>query len=1051
MTKNCFVSKCAYLLFIMICVSGIAKGQQGQYNTANWRFSNPRPFGFTVLDVDYFDNTNVIAVGSDGGIAKSTDGGLNWKYGVFTFTTSTGLVTKPTFADVHFVTASIAYAVGSSGCLAKTTDGGSTWSLVVNPLYGNQKAINAVWFTSSTVGYIGGTFNTPDSLPKLYVTRNGGSTWDSLSAPPVNGITRIGYINNPNLAPVAYNVDAKAKDIYRIEFINDSTGFVCGSGSPLFPAHPAVNTTTCVPNNTNTTSGAHTAALLWKVTKNGIVDYSLSKERLGYTGVTVATVLCSSRYANITPAAQTYRAMNIINDSTVVLMSFNNNTVVRVNTGKNDSTLNVNVPGRYEKGKYQVLNFPFPPLNATPIPNPQVLLASNPYQMRRNSAGQLFAAAGNGLLWVSSDTGRNWVRYNSLPQGQNYSSSSTWAFDIAPDGKMLSMGSNGVYAMAAAWQNWVTNYNFVAPGGGYAETEFADCNNGIASGSSTIVVTSDGGKTWVDKSRPDFAASFYSINGQAYPNTGKFYVAVSNGVIYKSTDKGTTLDPAYTDVNYQMNDVAGVGNDTVYAVGYSSFSVPTASRKSTFFRSYNSGTTWQTVDISATTTTPAFTAPTLSQMAFPSRLVGYVAGSRNGIYKTTDGGTTWTSINPFPALNQFPTGFPNTAITYTDIQALSDNVVFAVGNMFTSQSVRRVYRTTDGGASWVDITGNIPTISPVGNLNAVLFHDINNGYVVTPGGVLLKTTNGGASWTLDLSPTGTIFNNLAFAPRTVPAGVTMANRKLFVSGFGVASTAGAIMEYGDTTAYNVSMTEALTVTCDNAAQGAVTINAVGGIAPYTYSIDGGAYQPANTFTGLAAGNHVISVKDAFCGNFTKTVTIGVKPHPTVYAGQDVTILQGDYTTLAGSSSLPVQSFTWTPNTGIIGSNTGSLAPLVQPVVTTAYTLTVTATNGCVSADNVNVNVLPDCIKVMDAFTPNGDGLNDRWIVTNNGGTCSKQVHVRVFNRYGNVVYENANYTNNWDGTFSGKAVADGTYYYIVEYTLINGKKVGVKGNVTILR
>lgn len=1051
MTKNCFVSKYAYILCIMLCVSGIAKGQQGQYNTANWRFSNPRPFGFTVLDVDYFDNTNVIAVGSDGGIAKSTNSGMNWTYGVFTFTNSAGLLVKPTFNDVHYVSATVAYAVGTSGCMAKTVDGGNTWSLVVNPLYGNQKSINAVWFTSADVGYIGGTFNTPDSLPKLYVTRNGGTTWDSLAAPAVNGLTRIGYINNPNLAPIAYNVDAKAKDIYSIQFINDSTGYVCGSASPLFPGHPAVNTSTCLPNNTNTTSGAHTAALLWKVTKNGIVDYSLSKERLGYTGVSVNPVLCSSRYSNVTPSAQTYRAMNIVNDSTVVLMSFNNNTVVRVNTGKNDSTLNVNIPGRYEKGKYIVLNFPFPPLNGTPIPNPQVLLASNPYHMVRNSAGQLFAAAGNGNLWVSSDTGRNWVRYNSLPQGQNYSASSTWAFDIAPNGNMLSMGSNGVYAFAGGWQNWTTNYNVVAPAGGYAETEFADCNNGMTSGSSSITVTTDGGKSWIDRGRPDFAASFYNINGQAYPNTGKAYFAVSNGVIYKSTDQAVTLDPAYSDFNYQMNDVAGVGNDTVYAVGYSAFSVPTASRKSTFFRSYNSGNTWQAVDIAVTTTTPAFTAPTISQMAFPSRLIGYVAGSRNAIYKTTDGGTTWTSINPFPALNQFPTGFPNTAITYTDIQALDNNTVFVVGNMFTNASVRRVYRSQDGGASWVDITGNIAAIAPVGNLNGVLFHDVNNGYVVIPGGALLKTNNGGAGWTLDMAPTGMIFNNLAFAPRAVPAGVSMANRKLFISGLGVASTGAAIMEYGDTSKYNVSSTEALTVTCDNTSQGGVVITPVGGVGPYTFSVDGGSYQPSNSFTGLAAGNHTISVKDAFCGLITKTVTIGVKPHPVVYAGADVTILQGDFTSLAGSSTLPVQSFVWTPTTGIVGSNTGSLAPLVQPAATTTYTLTVTATNGCVSSDNVNVNVLPDCIKVLDAFTPNGDGLNDRWIVTNNGGTCARQVHVRVFNRYGNIVYENANYTNNWDGTFSGKAVPDGTYYYIVEYTLINGRKVAVKGNVTILR
>jgi gliding motility-associated-like protein len=86
---------------------------------------------------------------------------------------------------------------------------------------------------------------------------------------------------------------------------------------------------------------------------------------------------------------------------------------------------------------------------------------------------------------------------------------------------------------------------------------------------------------------------------------------------------------------------------------------------------------------------------------------------------------------------------------------------------------------------------------------------------------------------------------------------------------------------------------------------------------------------------------------------------------------------------------------------------------------------------------------------MEAFTPNGDGINDLWLVTT--GACLKQAKVEVFNRYGGAVYQNANYQNNWTGTFNGKPLPDGTYYYIISYQLINGKTVHVKGNVTILR
>ena len=292
------------LVIILLSFISNCAHSQGFYNTTNWRFSNPKKFGFTVIDVNYFDNNNAIAVGI-GGIAKTTDGGTNWTYGPFTFVNPAGFIQQASFSNVHFVNANVAYAVGSFGVMAKSTDAGQSWSLVTTPLFANSKNINAVWFINKDTGYIGGQFNnTPDSLPKLYVTRNGGATWDSIAAPPVNGITRCGYINNVNMPSFLLNVDAKAKDIYRIRFINDSVGYVCGTASPLFPGHPAVNTTTCLPNGTNTSTGAHTAALLWKINKGVITDYSISKERIGYTGITVSPVVCGSRFGNISPAAQ---------------------------------------------------------------------------------------------------------------------------------------------------------------------------------------------------------------------------------------------------------------------------------------------------------------------------------------------------------------------------------------------------------------------------------------------------------------------------------------------------------------------------------------------------------------------------------------------------------------------------------------------------------------------------------------------------------------------------------------------------------------------------
>jgi gliding motility-associated-like protein len=67
-------------------------------------------------------------------------------------------------------------------------------------------------------------------------------------------------------------------------------------------------------------------------------------------------------------------------------------------------------------------------------------------------------------------------------------------------------------------------------------------------------------------------------------------------------------------------------------------------------------------------------------------------------------------------------------------------------------------------------------------------------------------------------------------------------------------------------------------------------------------------------------------------------------------------------------------------------------------------------NNCTSTDDATVVVIPYCVKVMNAFTPNGDGMNDRWLVTQGSG-CTKRISVAVFNRYGQAVYKNDDYQN----------------------------------------
>jgi len=97
--------------------------------------------------------------------------------------------------------------------------------------------------------------------------------------------------------------------------------------------------------------------------------------------------------------------------------------------------------------------------------------------------------------------------------------------------------------------------------------------------------------------------------------------------------------------------------------------------------------------------------------------------------------------------------------------------------------------------------------------------------------------------------------------------------------------------------------------------------------------------------------------------------------------------------------------------------------------------------------NVSLSPVSACeIVIPDAFTPNGDGVNDIWNITALQGYpgCT----VTILNRYGVVVYNSNGYPKAWDGTYNGKALPVGTYYYIID--LKNGRKK-LAGSVTILR
>ena len=141
------------------------------------------------------------------------------------------------------------------------------------------------------------------------------------------------------------------------------------------------------------------------------------------------------------------------------------------------------------------------------------------------------------------------------------------------------------------------------------------------------------------------------------------------------------------------------------------------------------------------------------------------------------------------------------------------------------------------------------------------------------------------------------------------------------------------------------------------------------------------------------------------------------------------------------------TYQWEPPLGLNSPTT--LQPTVLASQTTLYTLTAQSLgNGCTAKASIKVVVL-DLIYVPDVFSPNGDGINDKWEITNIRNFPDAEV--TVYDRWGETVfYQTKGNVTPWDGTFNGSAVAVGEYTYVINPHAAN--RLGVqRGRVLVLR
>jgi gliding motility-associated-like protein len=189
---------------------------------------------------------------------------------------------------------------------------------------------------------------------------------------------------------------------------------------------------------------------------------------------------------------------------------------------------------------------------------------------------------------------------------------------------------------------------------------------------------------------------------------------------------------------------------------------------------------------------------------------------------------------------------------------------------------------------------------------------------------------------------------------------------------------------------------------------------------------------------------VVATNQFGCAD-TATSSVTVYPSALINMDDSVTLYPGESYTISPTTNCT--TFSWFPSAGLSSSVIPD--PVIAPILSTKYILYGETVNGCTSSDSININVSSrSLIDLPNAFTP-GSGPNSSFKVIKRGEVSIN--YFRIFNRWGQKVFETTNLEEGWDGSFNGTPQPFGVYVYEIDALTSNGQHFIANGNVTLIR
>jgi len=192
-------------------------------------------------------------------------------------------------------------------------------------------------------------------------------------------------------------------------------------------------------------------------------------------------------------------------------------------------------------------------------------------------------------------------------------------------------------------------------------------------------------------------------------------------------------------------------------------------------------------------------------------------------------------------------------------------------------------------------------------------------------------------------------------------------------------------------------------------------------------------------------SYSVIVSNGNCSNTANTFVL-VNPLPEGTACCDATIIPGQN---AVFNIIPVNSgyiYNWIPKEGLSCDTCPN--PVASPIITTVYNLTITNNVGCQIRDALKVTINCEELFVPNAFSPNADGKNDVLFVS---GYCVQSLEFKIYDRWGNNVFESNNMNDGWDGKYKGRDCDPDVFVYSLKAILNNGMIINRKGNISLIK